>query len=105
MMLETEKKINELLNLLERIRNLVSEIELNANDLMVAKQLRLTRRDMENVLNDYVKVVHNGNDSMRDKFVYDMTGEVTLFDAPIDLWPKMAETAQNSILNKMVEER
>ena len=99
----TEYQVKELFNLLERIKDLVTDITSDANDLVIAKSLRLTRRDMESILNDYANIVHGGNHLMIEKLIYDVTGEVTLYDAPIDLWPKIAETAQYAILDKMVE--
>ena len=92
-----ERQTKELFNLLERIKDLITDISSDANDLVIAKSLRLTRRDMEAILGDYANIVHGGNHLMIEKLIYDVTGEVTLYDAPIDLWPKLSETAARAI--------
>jgi hypothetical protein len=93
----TEYQTKELFNLLERIKDLVTDITEDANDLVIAKSLRLTRRDLETVLTDYANIVHGGNNLMIEKLIYDVTGEVTLFDAPIDMWPQISELALRAI--------
>ena len=90
-------KKEELIYLLTNIKGLVDEIKLETKDSKVAKSLRLTRRDMEAILGDYANIVHGGNHLMIEKLIYDVTGEVTLYDAPIDLWPKLSETAARAI--------
>ena len=90
-------KKEELIYLLTNIKGLVDEIKLETKGSKVAKSLRLTRRDMEAILNDYANIVHGGNHLMIEKLIYEVTGEVTLYDAPIDLWPKLSETAARAI--------
>ena len=90
-------KKEELIYLLTNIKGLVDEIKLETKDSKVAKSLRLTRRDMEAILNDYANIVHGGNHLMIEKLIYEVTGEVTLYDAPIDLWPQLSETAARAI--------
>ena len=90
-------KKEELIYLLTNIKGLVDEIKLETKDSKVAKSLRLTRRDMEAILGDYANIVHGGNHLMIEKLIYEVTGEVTLYDAPIDLWPQLSETAARAI--------
>jgi hypothetical protein len=90
---KTGYKVKELFNMLERIKDLVLDITNETYGANVAKKLCLSRRDMEDILKEYADVVHDGNHLMIEKLIYDVTGEVTLFDAPIDLWPKLSTTA------------
>jgi hypothetical protein len=96
-------KKEELIDLLTEIKELVDEIESEAKGLVIASKLRITRRDLENIFADYADIVHDGNHRMIEKLIYDVTGEVTLFDAPIDLWPKLVEVAQDAIDDKIWE--
>lgn len=94
-------KKEELIDLLTDIKELVDEIESEAKGSKVAEKLRITRRDLENIFSDYADIVHDGNHLMIEKLIFDVTGEVTLFDAPIDLWPKLVEVAQSAIDDKI----
>ena len=94
---KTGYQTKELFNLLERIKDLVTDITNDAEALTVAKKLRITRRDMEGILGDYADTVHGGNHLMIEKLIYDVTGEVTLYDAPIDMWPQISEKAISAI--------
>jgi hypothetical protein len=97
MSVKTEYQVKELFSLLERIQDLITDITDDAAALTVAKKLRITRRDMEGILGDYADTVHGGNHLMIEKLIYEVTGEVTLFDAPIDTWPQISEAAVNAI--------
>ena len=87
-------------DLYEKLRDLIDILEGPDDDLLIANSLRLTRRDMDELLADYVNIVHGGNHYAIEELIREIAGEPTLYDAPIDTWPKIAKAAQDAIHDK-----
>jgi hypothetical protein len=87
-------------DLYEKLRDLIDILEGPDDGLLIANSLRLTRRDMDELLRDYANIVHNGNYFATEKLIREIAGEPTLYDAPIDTWPKIAKAAQDAIHDK-----
>jgi len=84
----------------EKLRDLIYILDGPDDDLLVAKTLRITRRDMDMLLADYANIVHGGNHFAIEELIQEIAGEPTLYDAPIDTWPKIAKAAQEAIHDK-----
>jgi hypothetical protein len=80
-----------------KLRQLVHLLDGPADDLLIAKSLRISRRDMDMLLADYANIAHGGNHFAIEELIYSIAGEPTLYDAPIDLWPAIARAAQEAI--------
>jgi hypothetical protein len=88
---------DDLKELQDKLRQLINLIDGPDNDLLIAKSLRITRRDMDMLLADYANIVHGGNHFAIEELIHSIAGEPTLYDAPIDLWPAIAKAAQDAI--------
>jgi len=91
-------------DLSKKLRELIDILDGPAEDLLVAKALRITRRDMDMLLGDYANIIHGGNHFAIEELIRRISGEPTLYDAPIDTWPKIAKAAQDALSEKKIDD-
>lgn len=63
----------------------------------VRRGVRLTRRDVDGLLDEWCEVCAGGNYMRRHELIQKHANEVTLYDAPIDTWWAIAKDAQEQI--------
>jgi hypothetical protein len=97
-------EVKSIKDLQSKLQDLIGLFEQPSSDLVIAKKLRITRRDMDALLGDYANSVHSGNWFAVRELIKQIAGELTLYDAPIDTWPAIAKAAQDAIKNKEIDE-
>lgn len=96
--------VEDFRDLLDQLKGLTAAFEAleeNAVDpLVVAAKLRISRKDMDDILWEYQSEICDGQHVPVQDLIQRHSGELSLYHAPIDTWPAIAAEAAAALEKK-----